>query len=326
MDIGKVPNTVLQRIVLDRLKPNRSEIIVRPKIGEDCSAVDFGEYACVLTSDPITASAKDAGKLAVHVSCNDLASSGAEPVGMLVTVLLPPEALETELEAVMDQIASTAASLNVDIIGGHTEVTAAVNKIVISGTAVGIAKRDRLVTTSGARPGDGIVLTKYAGLEGTAILAADREGELKGTIDDKLLEEARGFVDLISVVREGIEAAAFGVTAMHDVTEGGVLGALWEMCEASGTGAVVDYERIPVASSTLAICSHYHLDPLKLISSGCMLIACSEGEELVQLLDRKGIPASMIGVMTEGDTRILRRDGLDIPVLQPGADELYKVV
>ena len=216
MNIGKLPNSVLQRIVIDKLKANRKEVILRPKIGEDCSAIDFGEYACVLTSDPITASSRDAGRLSVMVSCNDLASSGAEPIGLMITLLLPPTAAEAELEEVMSQIAETAAALNVDIIGGHTEVTAAVNKIVITGTAVGIAEKKKLVTTAGAKCGDGIVLTKNAGLEGTAIIAADKKDELKSIMNEALLTEARGMVNNVSVVRDGLEAAAFGVSAMHD--------------------------------------------------------------------------------------------------------------
>lgn len=326
MNIGKLPNSVLQRIVIDKLKANRSEVILRPKVGEDCSAIDFGEYACVLTSDPITASTRDAGRLSVLVSCNDLASSGAEPVGLLVTLLLPPSSTEAELEEVMSQIAETSAALNVDIIGGHTEVTAAVNKIVITGTAVGIADKKRLVATAGAKPGDGIVLTKSAGLEGTAIIAADKEDELRGMIDNKLLDEAKDFVNYVSVVKEGLEAAAFGVSAMHDVTEGGVLGAVWEMCEASGTGAVVEYSKVPVAASTAAICKHYGIDPLKLISSGCMLIACQNCTGLSELLKSKGIPASVIGTITENKSIILKKDSEEIQICQPGADELYRVV
>lgn len=326
MNIGKLPNSVLQRIVIDKLKANRKEVILRPKVGEDCCAVDFGENACVLTSDPITAAAKDAGRLSVLVSCNDLASSGAEPIGLMVTLLLPPSATEEELEEVMNQISQTSAALNVDIIGGHTEVTAAVNKIVITGTAVGIAEKKRLVTTSGAKPGDGIVLTKNAGLEGTAIIASDKKAELQGVIAEELLDEARKMVNNVSVVRDGLEAAAFGVSAMHDVTEGGVLGAVWEMCEASGTGAVVKYDKVPIAASTAVICRHYGIDPLRLISSGCMLIACENSEGLVKRLESKGIPAAVIGSITNDKSVLLEKDGKNAEVSQPGADELYKAI
>jgi hydrogenase maturation factor len=244
----------------------------------------------------------------------------------MVTLLLPVSTTEEELGEIMSQIADTSAALNVDIMGGHTEVTAAVNKVVITGTAVGIAEKKKLVTTSGAKPGDGIVLTKNAGLEGTAIIAADKKKDLQGIIDEELLNEARQMVNNVSVVRDGLEAAAFGVSAMHDVTEGGVLGAVWEMCEASGTGAVIEYSKVPVAASTAAICRHYDIDPLKLISSGCMLIACNNSTELVKRLESRGISAGAIGTMTKERAILLEKDGTITEIVQPGADELYKAI
>ena len=131
MEIGKIPNNVLKEIVLDKIKGKREEIIVRPKVGEDCCAVDFGDNVCVLSSDPITGAENEVGRLAVHISCNDVASCGAEPIGLLVTILVPPRATKKDLELVMSQISDTANSLNVDIMGGHTEVTSAVNRLLL---------------------------------------------------------------------------------------------------------------------------------------------------------------------------------------------------
>jgi hydrogenase expression/formation protein HypE len=326
MQIGKIPNDILKQIVLDKIKKSRMEVLIGPSIGEDCCALDFGEFACIMSSDPITGTASEIGRLAVHISCNDLASCGAEPVGLLVTVLAPPGSTENELEKIMDQLTQTAALLNVDIIGGHTEITSSVTRFVINSTAVGKVLKSRIVTTGGAKPGDFVVLTKTAGLEGSAIIAFDKEKELRGILNGESLEEAKGFMNNISVVKEGLIAGAFGVSAMHDATEGGVLGAVWEICEASGTGVELNKKQIPVAMSTLMICEYYNINPLKLISSGCMLIVCSDGEGLVKKLKDHNIPAAVIGIINKGSDRHLISDGKSEPILPPGPDDLFKVI
>ncbi|WP_010244080.1 AIR synthase family protein [Acetivibrio cellulolyticus] len=326
MEIGKIPNSVLKEIILDKIKGSRKEILVRPKVGEDCCAVDFGDNVCVLSSDPITGAVNEVGRLAVHISCNDVASCGAEPLGLLVTILVPPQATEKELETVMAQICDTANSLNVDIIGGHTEVTSAVNRFVIITTAVGNVLKDKLVSTSGAQVGDDIIITKYAGIEGTAIIAHDKEAELEGKIESDVLERAKSYVNDISVVKEGILAGRFGVNSMHDITEGGVLGAIWEVTEASGKGAIVYSDRIPVRDETLQLCRIYSIDPLKLISSGCMIITCKNGSELIKELESNGVKAAVIGQITNSiEKRLVLKDGYK-DISEPLSDELYKVV
>lgn len=325
MKIGKLPNDILEAMVLSKLKHRRSEVILRPGIGEDCCAVDFGEYACVMSTDPITGTAAEIGRLAVNVSCNDIASCGVEPLGLMVTLLAPPEAEEAELEGVISQLAETAAAANVDILGGHTEVTASVTQFVVVCTAIGKALKNAPVPTGGARAGDSLVLTKHAGLEGAAIIAFENEDELAEKLGIGPVAEAKAFVNSTSVVPEGIAAGSYGVSAMHDVTEGGVLGAVWEMCEASGKGATVYREKIPVSAATLEICGYYGIDPLKLMSSGCMLISCPDGEGLAALLKGKGIPAAVIGRVEDGRERFIADGGEKYSIMPPEADELYKV-
>ncbi|MFZ5989024.1 MAG: AIR synthase family protein [Bacillota bacterium] len=326
MDIGKVPNSILNEIVINKIKALRKEILIRPKIGEDCCVVDFGRDVCVLSSDPITGSVNDVGRLAVHVSCNDIASCGAEPLGLLVTILIPPGAVKQDLEMVMSQISDTASSLNVDIIGGHTEVTTAVNRFVIISTGVGKVLRDKLVTTSGAKVGDDIVITKSAGIEGTAIIAHDKEQELVEKLGRETVDRAKTFINLVSVVKEGIIAGRFGVSSMHDVTEGGVLGAVWEVTEASGTGAIIYRDKVPIKDETIKICEIFDIDPLKLISSGCMVITCENGVELVKELGKNEIEAAVIGKITEDGEKKLVYEGGQEDICEPGSDELYKVI
>ncbi len=326
MKIGKVPNETLQRVILDKIKSVRKDIVLRPKIGEDCSAVNFGDDLCIISTDPITGAVNDIGKLSVHISCNDIASCGAEPVGIMLTVLAPQDATENDLESIMKDVCETAAAINVEIIGGHTEVTNAVNRFVISSTAVGRCPEGKMVATSGASPDEAIIVTKTAGIEGTSIIAKDNENELLKILDKNIVEKAKTFINSISVVKEGMIAGKFGATAMHDVTEGGVLGAVWELTEASGIGAVINASQIPVADETKAIAEIYGIDPLKLISSGCMLITCKNGEGLIKELEAVGIKATIIGKTTENKNKYILKDGEMISIMPPEADELYKAI
>lgn len=326
MDIGKVPNDILKNIILDKIRYSRDEVLIRPKIGEDCSALDFGQYACVLSTDPITGAANEIGRIAVHISCNDIASCGVQPLGLMVTILAPPGASEKDLETIMTQICETAADLGVDILGGHTEVTDAVNRFVIMGTAVGKVLKEHMVSTSGAKAGDSIVITKSAGIEGTAIIAHDREEELVKVFGKAVVERAKSFINEVSVVKEGVVAGEFVVNSMHDVTEGGVLGAIWEVAEASEVGVVIYKESIPVEPETLLISRYFGINPYKLISSGSMIITCREGENLVKKLAENSIKATVIGKITEAKERLLIDGSAVEPIKQPESDELYKAL
>ena len=325
MKSGKLPSDVLEQRIFSSFRFKREEVLVRPQVGEDCSVLDFGDYACVLSTDPITGAANEIGRLAVHISCNDVAANGVEPFGLLLTILAPEGTTLEVLQDIVRQAAEEAASLRVEIIGGHTEITQAVNRIVVSTTAIGRAEKSRVVKSAGARPGDSIILTKWAGLEGTAIIAHDLAERLHGRVRQDLLDNARSFMENISVVKEGMIGGRMGASAMHDVTEGGVLGAIWEIAEASGVGIRVYRDRIPVRPETKAICRELGLDPLKLISSGCMLITCRNGEEMLKALQGEGIPASIIGEVVEKGRAIVV-DGIETPIDPPQSDELYKVI
>lgn len=326
MRIGKLPNSKLKAMILDRLPAFGKNVLGGPAVGTDCAILDYGKNACVLTTDPITGAAHDIGRLAVHVACNDLAAAGACPLGLLVTALVPPRTSAADLKRVVRDLIKTANTIPVDIIGGHTEVTSSVNRLLLSITAVGRVEKSQLIQGGGARPGDSLVLTKSAGLEGTAIIARSHAGELSRCFGRRFVEHAQRFLQQISVVKEGRIAAKFRSHAMHDVTEGGVLGAVWEMAEASGRGVIIDQVRIPIEPETRSICRHYRIDPLRLISSGALLIAAAEGHRLVPLLERSGIHAAVIGTFSLKKTKVLVFGNRRIPIIEPGPDELYKVV
>ncbi len=289
-------------------------------------AID-ADWACVLTSDPITTASTGAGRLAVHVVCNDLAAMGAEPIGVLATLLFPAGVSPEEIARLTEDIDAAARSLNVEVLGGHTEIAPGVVAPLVVMTGVGKARRDRLVTAAGARPGDALVLTKAAALEGTHVLAADLGARLVG-VSAAVLEEARRYGHELSVVPEARLALDLGATAMHDPTEGGIVGACWEMAEASACDFRVLVAAIPVREPTRAICAALGVDPLRLIASGALLIACGDGKRMVDGLRAAGIEATRIGEMrpSEGRRVLVHTDGREEEVTHLDRDELYRIL
>lgn len=326
MQIGKVPENVLKRSILKQIVHRREEVILHAGIGEDCTALGLApDEILVMSTDPITGTDKGAGNLAVHITANDLASSGAEPVGILASVVLPPGTTEKELKQMMKEVAAACARLDMEVLGGHTEISDAVNRAVITVTGVGKVKKGELVTSRGMQPGDDIVMTKWAGTEGTGIIAAEKEDVLRETLPEDFIENAKAFSDYLSVVPESRIACRVGVSAMHDVTEGGIFGALWEIGAASGAGIEVDLKKIPIRQETVEICECFDINPYMLISSGSMLIATPKGNLMVDELKKAGIAAAVIGRAVEGNDRVVV-NGEERRFLEPaGSDELYKI-
>ena len=296
MKVGKVPEAVLKRSVLKQIRTDRPEVLLGASVGEDCAAVALQEDEMfVLSTDPITGTAKDIGHLAIQITLNDLASAGAEPIGVMLTFLLPEKLSEAKLRAMMEQAEEAAHAANVQIMGGHTEVTRVVNQPVISVVGVGKAKKGRLISTAGARPGMDVIVTKWIGLEGTSIIAKEKEAELLTRYPKALVDEAKAFDRYLSVLPEAATAVKSGVSAMHDVTEGGIFGALWEMAESAGVGLEIDLKKIPIRQETVEVCEFFDVNPYELISSGSMLMAAADGNGLVRALEAEGIHAVCIG-------------------------------
>jgi len=327
MEIGKIPENILKRSVMRQLKTKRPEVVVGSGVGEDCAAIRLeADEEFVLSTDPITGTAKDIGNLAVLVTTNDLASAGATPVGIMLTVLLPPDSEEATLREIMQQVNAACEVADIQVIGGHTEVTDVVNQPVISVTGVGKVKRGGMISTGGATPGMDLVATKWIGIEGTSIIAKEKEAELRSHFPDVIVDAAIGMDAYLSVQKDGQIAAACHAAAMHDVTEGGIFGALWEMAEASGVGLDVELSRIPIRQETVELCEYYDLNPYQLISSGCMLIATADGNGLVHALEAEGISSAIIGRTTEGKDRIVHYDGETRFLEPPKMDEFHKVL
>lgn len=329
LKVGKLDSDMLQEIVIDKIKYKRPEVRTRAGIGEDCAVIDFGQYECAISTDPITASVKDIGRLAIHISCNDIASNGIQPLGITLAVMLPEGTTEEEVTTMMQQAGAAAEKACVEIIGGHTEVTPAVRQPVIVSTAFGRALSGASQSAHDMKPGDYILMTKTAGLEGAGIIASDFEKELSSILTAEELVKAKGQLDQVSVVPEGVIAGKIGTAGMHDVTEGGILGAVWEMCHIAGLGCEIWKDEVAVEAVTLKIAEHFELDWLRLISSGCMLIIApaDKRKKLMTEIRKAGIRVSCIGRICGA------RDGLYLidgerrdTIMPPQADELYKVV
>ena len=327
MKVGKVPVDTLKNIIIGRINTRRKEVLVGSAVGEDCAVLDFEDQLCVISTDPITGAVAEIGSLAIDIACNDIASNGAEPVAVMMTVLAPEGTTEDDLGQIMGDASRAAARVNVEIMGGHTEITDVVNRVLISTVALGKHSRETMVTTAGAQVGDAVLMTKTAGLEGTAILAHDKETELKTKLSGEMLERAKALKNQISVVPEGMIAGRMGANSMHDATEGGILGALWELAEASGKGLRVNLEKIPVLPETWAVCDYFGLNPYRLISSGVMVITLPREKvaALGRALTEAGIAWTDVGTITEKDLYIARGNRTEL-LDPPDVDELYRVL
>ncbi|MBE6061050.1 MAG: AIR synthase [Clostridium sulfidigenes] len=324
MRVGKLNWNELKYIIDNHKGKEREEVEVSNGIGEDCAIINFDSNQCVISTDPVTGADENIGKIAVNINCNDIASCGVEPLGILVTILAPPKTTIQELHDLMKEIHEEACKVNVQIIGGHTEITEAVNKIVVSCTAIGKSNVNSAISTSGAKVGDSIIVTKQLCLEGTSILVNDYEERCRSILTDEEIEEARGYVESISVVKEGKIGGIAKATSMHDITEGGVLGALWEVANASNVGFKVNKSRMPITEITRKVCKEFNIDPLRLISSGSMLITTDNPEKLLKSFDDNGIKATEIGEITKSKGIVIDDKEIN-EVTPPEADELFNI-
>ena len=327
MEIGKLPNEELEKIVFQNIKNKREEILVGSGIGEDNAIIDFGEEVCIMSTDPITGATKGIGKLAIYISCNDVASSGAEPIGALLTILAPPNTTKEDIEIIMKEAGVASKELNIEIMGGHTEITDAVNRVVISTTVVGKQKKKNMIDINKVSIGDKVLITKYAAIEGTSIIAKELEDYLEDKIGRDKVIEAQNMGELVSVVKEGILLGEIGVNYMHDITEGGILGAVWEGAVATNKGIKIYEDLIPIKGVTREITSILNIDPYKLISSGSMLVIAKEDKipEIEEKLAEENINITVIGEVIEKGI-LIEKNGVVEEIPSPGSDELYKAL
>jgi hydrogenase maturation factor len=328
---GKLPAAQLHDL-LAGLPQQDPRVILGPKIGEDAAVLDLGHSYLVAASDPVTFAADRIGWYVVHVNANDVAVLGAEPRWFLAVLLLPEGSEANELaRVIMDDIGRTCQELGVTVCGGHTEITPGLQRPIVIGHMLGEVPSAGLIRKDAVLPGDQVIVTHGAAIEGTALLARDKRSELQGHLSTATLRRAEAllFRPGISVVPAAQVAVSGGIVhAMHDPTEGGISTGLVELATASGLGLEVFADRIPVLEETRAVCDCLRLDPLGLIASGALLLVTppSATESVVMALHAEQIPAAVVAeVRPEGFGVKVREERQLRPLVPPGRDELARL-
>ena len=328
---GKIPVDILKEVVFKNLGAERKEVVIGPSAGIDGAVLDLGNKSLVVSMDPITGAVERIGWLAVDVNANDVATFGVEPAFLFSCMMLPENADRKLAETISTQMNAAAKDLGIAIVGGHCESTPSLANPIVVGCILGLTEKGRYVTAGGAKPGDKLILTKSAGIEGTAILATDREQTLKKTMNNTTLQAAKNFYNQISVVKDALTAyKTGGVHAMHDPTEGGILNGVHEMADASNLGVKITEKAIAVRPETAQVCNYFQIDPLQLIGSGALLISAEakSADKIVSNLTREKIQASVIGEFTENvEHRLLtQKDGAVKALPRPLSDHLWKAL
>ena len=321
--------------MLARLPESSPRVLVGPGVGEDAAQISFGSVTLIAKADPVTFATDLIGWYAVHVNANDVAASGGTPRWFMATALLPEDCELTDVEAIFHQVKQAASELDVEVIGGHTEVTIGLPRPILCGAMLGEAPASTAIATAGARTGDALILTKGIAIEGTALLARELPHRLAATgsqINKPLIDRAANYLfdPGISVVADArIAIRAGGVTSMHDPTEGGLANALAEVAKASGLGMDIYSQAVPVLPETQAICQTLNVDPWGLIASGALLITArpDQAPNLLERLDEENSAPAVIGHVTEPDQDVVLIDpsGRRKPLPTFERDEIARV-
>ena len=325
---GKIPVEILKEIVFKNLGTERSEVVLGPAAGLDGAVLNVGSKDAIVSMDPITAAVERIGWEAVNINANDVATFGVAPIFLFSCIMLP-ENSETEMvKTIASQMDNAAKELNIAIVGGHCESTPGLENPIVVGCIMGLTEKGRYVTAAGAKSGDKLILTKSAGIEGTAILATDRREQLCKVFNHAFLESAKGFYNQISIVKDALTAyQTGGVHAMHDPTEGGILNGIHELADAAGLGVRVFEDKITVEPETAKICRFYEIDPLQLIGSGSLLVAAEveAAEKIVDALCEEHIYADVVGEFNPNPNKriLMHKDNSADMLPRPVSDHLW---
>lgn len=329
--VGKLPGAKLAEL-LARAPVSDPRVVQGPGVGLDCAVIDAGDRFLVLKSDPITFATDEIGEYLVQVNSNDIATTGALPRWLLVTLLLPENGTTPELAGgIFDQIYDACRRMDISLVGGHSEITYGLDRPIAVGALIGEVAHDRLVSPRGAQPGDRLLVTKGVPIEATAVIGHEMAAELSPAFSDEELARARAFLrdPGISVLEDARAATGAGrVTAMHDPTEGGLITALWELAQASGRRLVFEPDAVPVPELSARLCRHLDIDPLASIASGALLLSVP-GDDAAQVraaVERAGIVCREIGRVEAGEPAVLRAvpGGLE-PCAVPARDEIARL-
>ena len=332
--LGKLKHDYLAKL-LSNIEIQDSRVIMGSKIGEDAAVIDIpGKNYLVAKTDPITFATDEIGYYAVIVNVNDLVCTGAKPKWFQSTILLPENLTTTKIvEKIFSNIHNTCKSMGITVVGGHIEITPGLDRPIIVGSLIGEVEKEKLVLTSGAEPGNALILTKGIFIEGTSIIGREKEKDLmnKGFNRD-FIEKCKNYLynPGISVFKEALLANKhYKIKSMHDPTEGGVATGIAEMTIASNTGVTIEEEKIFILPEPKILSKIFNLNPYNTISSGSLLIAVDQKDssDLIDLLRKNEINAEKIGeiVSKERGLKIREKDGKIKPLKYSETDEITKI-
>ncbi len=337
LGIGKLRHEFLEKLLknfVSDLKVRDKRVVMGSRIGEDAAVIDMGQYYLVAKTDPITYATDEIGYYVVNINVNDVVCTGATPKWFQSTILLPEKSTSTELvQHIFKNIHDTCESKGVAVIGGHTEVTAGLDRPIVIGSLLGEVEKEKLVNPSNIREGDALVLTKGVFIEGTSIIGREKQDILKKKgYDEKFANKCKNYLynPGISVYKEAkLANEKFKIKAMHDPTEGGIACGIAELAMVSNLGVLLDQRKIKILPEPLELSTIFKLNPLNTISSGTLLIAIEEKyvQDLVDLLAKNNVVAEKIGVFVSKEKGLLIKDynGAVKPFEYSETDEITKL-
>jgi hydrogenase expression/formation protein HypE len=311
MKLGKPSPQVMSETIFRYKGVESRTVLVGPRPGVDVSVIDMGGgQVMIVNCDPISfiphLGPKDSAVMSINEVASDVATSGIAPSYAMFDLNLPPQFSDSLLMAYWRSIHHTCKDRGLSIVGGHTgRFEGCDYSIVGSATMWTTAKNNAYLTSRMASNGDDLIFTKTAAYGATSVLTRAFPRTVRKHLGKSLFEQAWKYLrgtdtvdDSLSAVKAGIHQR--GVTALHDVTEGGSLAGIVEMAEASNLGGVIDLESIPVSEETLEICKLFHIDPLTSLGEGSLLIASrpDRTKRVVGILRSRGTMATVIGQLS----------------------------
>lgn len=329
LKLGKMKSSDLEKFFKKYLGTQDNRVILGPKIGEDAAVIDFPDRYLIAKADPITFATDEIGWYAVNVNANDVATRGAKPRWFLPIILLPEKAEKKLAEKIFYQIHRACKNLEISVVGGHTEITYSLDRPIISGFMLAEIEKNKLIKTSGAKVGDDVILTKGIAIEGTALIAREKEFELKKRgYDSSFIKRCKNYLYSpgISIVEDALIAREYEVHSMHDPTEGGLFTGLWEIAKASNKGMLIYKSEIKIFPESKKLCDEFNLDVFRTLASGCLLLTVDpkDTEKLLNEYEENGIDAQQIGKVMSRKYGIKLDDGEKIEYSEK--DEITKIL
>jgi hydrogenase expression/formation protein HypE len=327
MKIGKVSESVLKRSILKQIKIKRQEIIKGAGVGADCAvfAPIYGEHIVINTQN-FELFSQEITDTAVVSVLNNLATEGAKPLGIQVSLFLSAEAFESDLKQIMKTLELSCAEHQIQIMGGSTQVVSGCQNHLLSLTGIGLSTDTKQLSIKNIEKPMDLILSKSIGLKGSWLLSKFGKDKLSLRFSPCFLKKLEEYPNHFSIANEAATAIKSGVSYMHDVSESGIFGALWEVAEGAGVGLTVDLKKIPVKQETIEVCEFFGLNPYEIQSTGALLMVAEHGKQVVKALNDAGVEAAIIGQITDSNDRIIQNDDEIRYLDRPKADEIYNVM